>query len=298
MPSPDAQTLSRAIKTLHAALRELERSGRADDTKERTMTQDFAGKVAIVTGGSTGMGAAAVRLMVDRGGSVVIADINVADGEALARELGEAVAFVRCDVTSLADTEALIKTTVDHFGRLDAVFNNAGKGQLCETPDLDPADWHEIIAINLYSVFNVCKFAIPALKASGGGSIVNTASVDGLAADQGMPAYNAAKGGVVNYTRSLALECARHNIRVNAVCPGWISDTPMTAHMANTASISDAWSHSIPMGRGGRAAEVAQVMVFLASDAASYVSGAIIPVDGALLCSTGFPRLSDVQVPN
>lgn len=257
------------------------------------MTQDFAGKVAIVTGGASGMGAAAVRLLAARGARVMIADINTGGGEALAGEFGDEVVFLRCDVTSIADTEATVKAAVARFGRLDVLFNNAGKGHLAETPALDPADWHDIVAVNLYSVFNFCKFAIPAMKASGGGAIVNTASVDGLAADQGMPAYNAAKGGVVNYTRSLALEGARDNIRVNAVCPGWIADTPMTAHMANAPAVAAAWAKSVPMGRGGRAIEVAQVMVFLASDAASYVSGAIVPVDGALLCQTGFPRLGD-----
>jgi meso-butanediol dehydrogenase/(S,S)-butanediol dehydrogenase/diacetyl reductase len=261
------------------------------------MTQDYLGKVAIVTGGSSGMGAAATRLLAGRGATVVIADINTIAGEALAGELGEKVAFVRTDVTRIDETEALVKTVMARFGRLDALFNNAGKGHLAETPDLDPADWHEIVGINLHSVFNVSKFAIPAMKAGGGGAIVNTASVDGIAADMGMPAYNAAKGGVVNYTRSLALECARHNIRVNAVCPGWIADTPMTAHMANTPDVAKAWARSVPMGRGGKANEVAQVMVFLASDAASYVSGAIVPVDGALLCQTGFPRLNEGTIP-
>lgn len=260
------------------------------------MTQDFAGKVAIVTGGASGMGAATVRLLAARGATVVIADIGTEKGEALARELGDAAIFLACDVTDIAATEALVATTLDRFGRLDLLFNNAGKGHLAETPALDPADWHAIVAINLHSVFNVSKFAIPAMQRSGGGAIVNTASVDGLAADRGMPAYNAAKGGVVNYTRSLALECARHNIRVNAVCPGWISDTPMTAHMASIPAVAEAWRRSVPMGRGGRAIEVAQVMVFLASDAASYVSGAIVPVDGALLCETGFPRPGDVAI--
>ena len=260
------------------------------------MTQDFAGKVAIVTGGSSGMGAAATRILAGRGAKVVIADINVAGGETLAKELGDNVVFARCDVTSIADAEATVKGAVERFGRLDVLLNNAGKGHLSDTPGLDPAEWHEIVAINLHSVFNFCKFAIPAMKASGGGAIVNTASVDGLAADAGMPAYNAAKGGVVNYTRSLALECAPLGIRVNAVCPGWIADTPMTAHMANAPEIAKAWAKSVPMGRGGKAKEVAEVMAFLASDAASYVSGVSVPVDGGLLSETGFPRLHDIAV--
>ena len=258
------------------------------------MEQDFAGKVAIVTGGSSGMGAAAVRLLTSRGCRVVIADVAAERAEALVEELGKAACFVRTDVTDIAAAEAVVTTAVERFGRLDALFNNAGKGHLALTPELAADEWHDIVAVNLHSVFHLCKFAIPAMRAGGGGAIVNTASVDGIAADLGMPAYNAAKGGVVNYTRSLALEGARHNIRVNAVCPGWIADTPMTAHMANNPAVAEAWARSVPMGRGGRAAEVAQVMVFLASDAASYVSGAIVPVDGALLCETGFPRISDL----
>lgn len=258
--------------------------------------KDFESKIAIVTGGASGMGAATARLLVERGCAVAIADIDAECGEALASELGSAAQFLRCNVTDIADAEALVKAVVDRWGRLDALFNNAGKGHMAETIEMAPAEWHELIAINLHSVFNLCKFAIPALKASGGGAIINTASVDGMAADQGMAAYNAAKGGVVNYTRSLALECAQHNIRVNAVCPGWISDTAMTAHMASVPSVVEAWSRRIPMARGGSAIEVAQMMVFLASDAASYVTGAIIPVDGGLTCQTGFPGPRDMAV--
>jgi meso-butanediol dehydrogenase/(S,S)-butanediol dehydrogenase/diacetyl reductase len=253
------------------------------------MTQDFEGKVAIVTGGSTGMGAASVRLLVERGCKVAIVDVNVVDAEALSNELGDAVIFVLCDVTDIAATEAAVKTTVDRFGRLDALFNNVGKGFRADTIQSSAAEWHDIIAVNLHSVFNMSKFAIPAIKASGGGAIVNTASVDGIAADRSLSAYNAAKGGVVNYTRNLALDCAQYGIRVNAGCPGYISDTPMTAHMASSPEIAEAWNQSIPMARGGGAKEVAEVMVFLASDRASYVNGAIIPVDGGLLAQTGFP---------
>ena len=261
------------------------------------MEQDFAGKVAIVTGGASGMGAAAVRLLVGRGCRVAIADLNAAAGETLAQTLGETATFVACDVTKIGDAEALVGTVAERWGRLDVLFNNAGKGHLGETPDLDPAAWHEIVSVNLYSVFNVSKFAIPHIRAAGGGAIVNTASVDGIAGDRGMAAYNAAKGGVVNYTRSLALECAPYNIRVNAVCPGWISDTAMTAHMANVPELARSWSGSIPMMRGGKATEVAQMMLFLGSDLASYVTGAIIPVDGGLTCQTGFPSVRDAVAP-
>ena len=257
-----------------------------------TEPQDFAGKVAIVTAGASGMGAAATRLLAARGCRVVIADIDEHGGKAIAGELGEAAAFVRCDVTEDGDAKQVVASTLRRFGRIDALFNNAGEGHVHETLDLDPAEWQRLIAINLNSVFYLSRAAIPAIRDAGGGAIVNTASVDGIAADRGMSAYNAAKGGVVNYTRNLALECARHRIRVNAVCPGWIADTAMTAQMASQPAIVDRYNQRIPLGRGGRATEVAQMMVFLASDAASYVTGAIIPVDGGLTCQTGFPPLS------
>ncbi|WP_217429595.1 SDR family NAD(P)-dependent oxidoreductase [Sphingomonas bacterium] len=265
------------------------------DGVERRMAQDFAGKVAIVTGGASGMGAAAVGLLVERGCKVAIVDLNAERGAALAGETGDGAAFFRCDVGEADEVEAMVKAVTDRFGRLDILFNNAGKGHLELTPDMAIETWRAMIAVNLDSVFYVSKFAIPHIRAAGGGAIVNTASVDGMAADYGMGAYNAAKGGVVNYTRSLALEAAPLNIRVNAVCPGWISDTPMTAHMARNPEISEVWSRSIPMGRGGHAIEVARMMVFLASDDASYVTGAIIPVDGGLTCQTGFPNPRDAM---
>lgn len=259
------------------------------------MDRDFAGKVAIVTGGASGMGAEAVGLLVLRGCKVAIVDLNMAGAEALASELGEAAFAVQCDVANVESVEAMVATVVARWGRLDLVFNNAGKGHLSATAALDVATWRDMIAVNLDSVFYVTKFAIPHLQAAGGGAIVNTASVDGMGGDAGMGVYNAAKGGVVNYTRSLAIELARDGIRVNAVCPGLIIDTPMTAHIASVPSRLDPWLPRIPVGRGGKGVEVAQAMVFLASDAASYITGVVIPVDGGLTCQTGFPDLREGQ---
>ncbi len=248
---------------------------------------DFADKVAIITGGASGIGAATVRLIVGRGGKAVIADIDDAAGRALADELGPAASFIRCDVSQIDSAKATVEAAIAQFGQLHCLFNNAGKPTIGTTPDCDPADWKATIDVTLNSVYYLCRAAIPHLKASGGGAIVNTVSVSGMFADYLMAAYNAAKGGVINYTRAMALDHADDNIRVNAVCPGLVWDTGMTHNSADRPGGWDPWTRSIPMRRGGYAIEVARVMVFLASDDASYITGAAIPVDGGLTAHTG-----------
>jgi NAD(P)-dependent dehydrogenase (short-subunit alcohol dehydrogenase family) len=264
------------------------------------MSGEFEDKIVLVTGAGSGIGREAARLYAARGARVFGADVNeqgLSETRDLIAATGGLIDILRVDVASETEIAGFVAHITDTAGRLDIAFNNAGiTGGTHAIEDYPTEDFDRVIAVNLRSVFLGMKYEIAAMLRTGGGAIVNTASVDGLAADQGMPAYNAAKGGVVNYTRSLALECARHNIRVNAVCPGWIADTPMTAHMATVPEVSRAWAKSVPLGRGGKSVEVAEVMVFLASDAASYVSGAIVPVDGALLCETGFPRLLDLPV--
>lgn len=255
---------------------------------------DFWGKVAMITAGASGIGAAAARLLIARGATVVIVDIDEAGGAALADELGEAAHFEHCDVAQMNRATAVIEGTIERFGRLDCLFNNAGKAVMKVTPDLTPEDWKSVIDISLSSVYYFSHAAIPHLQSSGGGSIVNTASVSGMFGDYMMAAYNAAKGGVLNYTRSMALDHADDNIRVNAICPGLIWDTAMTRHLADLPGGWDPWTKSIPMRRGGNSIEVARAMVFLASEEASYITGAALAVDGGLTAQTAFPDLRPI----
>lgn len=254
----------------------------------------FGGKVALVTAGASGIGAAAARLFAERGGRVVIADIDERGGAAVAGEIGDAAHFVACDVTEIDQATATVDAVVARFGRLDCLFNNAGKAALSMGANTDPADWKMVVDVTLNSVFYFSRAAVPHLKAAGGGVIVNTASVSGMFGDYMMAAYNAAKGGVLNFTRAMALDHADDNIRVNAVCPGLIWDTAMTKHLASLPGGWEPWKASIPMRRGGAAIEVARSMMFLASDEASYITGASLVVDGGLTAQTGFPDLRPV----
>jgi meso-butanediol dehydrogenase/(S,S)-butanediol dehydrogenase/diacetyl reductase len=254
----------------------------------------FEGRVAVVTGGASGIGAASVRLLAAEGALVVIADLNEGLGRAMVAELGEARAlFHRCDVAVRAEVEALIEAAVGRFGRIDILFNNAGIGAFAETPDLEPETWERVIAVDLNAVFYACRAAIPHMRRTGGGAIVNTASISGLYGDYGFTAYNAAKGAVVNYTRSLAIDHARDNIRVNALCPGLI-DTPLTEAAKQLQGVFEMWTQGVPMKRAGRPEEMAQVVAFLASDDASYVTGAMIVADGGKTAHTGQPDLRGV----
>jgi meso-butanediol dehydrogenase/(S,S)-butanediol dehydrogenase/diacetyl reductase len=250
----------------------------------------FEHKVAAVTGGAAGIGAAIAAQLIAEGGCVVIGDIDVR-GEAVAANLdGSRAIFIRCDVTESRDLEALVQLAESRFGGLDLMFNNAGIGHLpTRAPDLDSATWHKVTAVDLDSVFYGCRAAIPALRRRGGGSIVNTASISGLAGDYGFAAYSAAKGAVINYTRTLALDHARENIRVNALCPGLIA-TQLNATITET-KIGKAWINGIPLGRAGTPREIAEVALFLASDAASYMTGSIVVADGGVMAHTGQPNL-------
>lgn len=253
----------------------------------------FAGRVAIVTGGTSGIGAATARQLAEEGARVVIAARNAERGAALAKELGpERVIFHQCDVGVQAEVEGLIAATVKAFGGLDILINNAGAACLAETPDLDPEVWHQTIAANLHSVFYACKVAIPHMCQRSGGSIVNTASISGLAADYGFTAYNASKGAVINYTKSLAIDHAKDNIRVNVVCPGYV-ETPMSA-VIGELNLYDTWVESIPLQRAGRPDEIARIIAFVASDEASFMTGSVIVADGGLSAATGQPNLPKI----
>ncbi|ARU06403.1 3-oxoacyl-ACP reductase [Comamonas serinivorans] len=247
----------------------------------------FSGRVAVITGGASGIGAALARRLHGEGAQVLIADLNEAQGQALAGELGERARFQATDVASQASVEALVATAVRTWGRLDMLFNNAGVGNLSRIEALAPADWQRVMAINLDGVFFGIRAALPVMQAQGGGAIVNTASASGLAADFGFAAYNAAKAAVINLTRTAALDNAARGIRVNAVCPGPV-DTPI---LAGVSALRGDWEARVPMQRFARPEEIAAVMAFLASDEASYLTGAAIPVDGGLTAHTGQPNL-------
>jgi meso-butanediol dehydrogenase / (S,S)-butanediol dehydrogenase / diacetyl reductase len=256
------------------------------------MSGRFAGKVALVTGGASGIGAATARRLAAEGARVAIGDLDEPAGGALAKELGAeagAASFHAVDVAELASVERLVEDVAARFGRLDVLVNNAGIGGFGETPDLDPDQWHRVIAVDLHSVFYGCRAAIPHLRRAGGGAIVNTASISGLGGDYGFAAYNAAKGAVANYTRTLALDHGKDGIRTNAVCPGPI-DTPLAAALTSNAVVVAEYARVVPLGRIGRAEEVAAAIAFLASDDASYVNGACLEVDGGLTAHTGQPN--------
>jgi meso-butanediol dehydrogenase/(S,S)-butanediol dehydrogenase/diacetyl reductase len=245
----------------------------------------FAGRSVIVTGGAAGIGAATVRLFAGEGAKVVIADLDPA-GEALARELrGQSrdATFVRTDAADASDAEALVAETVRRHGRLDVLHNNAGVLVTGDVTTLSEADWDRCIDVNLKSVFLVSKHAVPAMRAAGGGAIVNTASVAGKAGGRGYSVYCASKAGILLLTQCMALDFAADRIRVNAVCPGPTA-TAMVLGRTNAPERERArWANELPAGRIGEPEDAAKVVAYLASDDASFVTGAAWVVDGGRL---------------
>lgn len=260
-----------------------------------SIVASLSGRVALVTGGTSGIGAASCRELAAHGAKLMIGGIEDAAGDALAQALcaehGAGTArYVHADVAILAEVQAMVAATERAFGRLDVLVNNAGVGNYGETPDLAPEQWDRVMAINLNAVFYGCKFAIPLMRRQAGGAIVNIASISGMAADYGFTAYAASKGAVINYTRALALDHARDGIRVNAICPGLI-ETPLTASTLSVGAVRENWSANIPLHRPGRPEEIATLVRFLASDDASYMTGTIIPVDGGITAWSGQPNM-------
>ena len=239
------------------------------------------GKVAVITGAGSGIGRAIAELFHAEGASVVVADIS-GNESAVASSLGERALGVRADVTSSRDIQAMFDSTTARFGGIDILCNNAGiDGEMHYIADVDEASFERVMAINLRGVFLGMKFVIPLLKRRGGGSIINIASTAGITATPGLGVYGASKAGVMQLSRSAAVEYARDGIRVNAVCPAMIA-TPMVAHLLQTNPQDAARVLAVtPMGRVGQPQEVAGVALFLASDESTYVTGVSLPVDGA-----------------
>lgn len=254
---------------------------------------DFENKVYLVTGGASGIGAAVVHYLAQHKGSAVIADINDEAGEKLVEQYPRQLRYLHTDVTQLSDLEAACELAVSTFGGLDGAVNSAGIGSLGSVPDMPTEEWHKVIDIDLHGVFHACRAAIPLLRQRGGGSIVNIASVSGVRGDYGFAAYNAAKAGVINLSRTLALDHGHENIRTIAVCPGYI-DTPLTAAAGAIDAIHDDWLQRIPLHRAGTAEDIAQLVVFLLSPAASYITGTEIVIDGGLGSSNNQPNIPGI----
>ncbi len=245
----------------------------------------FAGKVVFVTGAASGIGRATALAFAARGSSVVAADVSEQGNRETARLIdkqGGRALPIRCDVTRAEDVKAGLARTIEVFGRLDFAFNNAGiePRKPAPTAEYEEEEWNRIIDTNLRGVFLCMKHEIPLILEQGGGAIVNTSSGAGIIGIKGSPAYTAAKHGVIGLTRAAALDYAAHNIRVNAVCPGYI-DTPMMNRF--TGGTTEGRGKVIaeePVGRIGKPEEIAAAVVWLCSDAAAFVVGHALVVDG------------------
>ena len=253
----------------------------------------FDGKVVIITGGALGIGQATAWEFAKEGAKVVIADVNQEAGDAAVSEierLGSEGLMLSADVADSSHCRRVVDTTVDRFGGVDILFNNVGiqpPSSYTNVEDTSEEMWDRIIGVNLKSCFLMSKYSIPEMRKRGGGVIINTASVQGLQSQPLVPPYAASKGGILSLTRQMSLDYAKDNIRVLAVCPGSI-DTPMLRAAAGVAGgdpddVVDAWGAAHPIGRVGTGQDIANAVLFLASDKASFMTGENVNVDGGYM---------------
>jgi len=259
------------------------------------MAGSLAGRIAIVTAGGAGIGAATARRFAEEGAAVVVADLSGRRAEAVAGEItarhGRAVS-IKMDAADPAAVQATIRLALDAFGRLDILFNNAGMAEIAPLEDTSVESWNRVIAVTLTGTFLGMKYALPVMRGQGRGVIVNTASISGTGGDYGLSSYNAAKAGVINLTRAAAIENAPHNIRINCVCPGAINTRAQEIiDRARADEIRRVQAAAHPLGRIGEPEEIANTVRFLASDEASFITGAAIVVDGGLTAHTGLPSM-------
>lgn len=240
------------------------------------MADELAGKVAVVTGGASGIGRATVERFVDEGARVVIADIDADGGRTLAAGLGDAAAFTQADVTEADQVQALVDFAVERFGGLHVMFNNAGlAGAMTRFLYDDLSDFAKVIEVNLLGVMLGSQRAARHMKDHGGGSIINTASIAGISAGAGLASYRASKAAVIHFTRSAAIDLAQYGIRVNAIAPGHIRTGMTTAYdMGPVVRLTQ------PLQRQGTSEDVANAVVYLAGDRSAQVTGIVLPIDG------------------
>jgi len=246
----------------------------------------LTGKRALITGGASGIGRATALLFAREGAAVSVVDLDEANGRAVAQmivdEGGQAI-FIRCDVTRAADCQRAVQETVDRLGGLDILFNNAGIIRRANVLDTTEEEWDRVMAVNVKAIFLLSKYAIPIMEQAGGGAIINTSSGWGLVGGRNAVSYCASKGAVVNMTRAMALDHGEQNIRVNCICPG-DTDTAMLRSEARQLGASDevflAEAADRPLQRIGTPEDIAQAVLYLASDASSFVTGTALVVDG------------------
>jgi NAD(P)-dependent dehydrogenase (short-subunit alcohol dehydrogenase family) len=251
------------------------------------MVKQVGGKVALVTGAASGIGRATALAFAGEGAEVVVADIDAEGGRETVKLIEEAsgeATFVRADVSQPADVEVMVQGCVDVYGRLDFGINNAGvEGAWARTADVSLGEWERVLAINLTGVFNCMRHEIPVMLKQGGGAIVNVASIAGLRVLANSSAYSASKHGVIGLTKAAALEYARQQIRINAVCPVFTRTPMLESLLSVNESYEERLKRNIPMRRYGTPEDIAAAILWLCSDAAGFVTGHALPLDGGIM---------------
>lgn len=243
-------------------------------------------KVTIVTGSASEIGRATALLFGQEGGKLVIADIDYKKGtefDSLLKDIGIQSLFVKTDIRQSNEVQHMVNMTIDHFGKIDVLVNNAGVGLTVPIVDLAEEDWNNVIDTNLKSVYLCCKYTIPEMIRGGGGSIVNIASILGIVGRGGFAAYGVAKGGLILLTKNIAIDYAPYNIRVNAVSPGYVETDILKRSLEaseDPKKTYQQWANLHPLGRIGRAEEIAHGILFLASDDSSFITGSNMVIDG------------------
>jgi len=251
------------------------------------MAQQFSGKVALVTGGASGLGRASAIALAKEGAGVAVSDVAVSEGEAtvqMVKQSGGQAIFIRADVTKSGEVETMVKEIVKVFGRLDFALNNAGvDGVRARTADYPEDVWHQVISINLTGVFLCLKHELPVMVKQGSGVIVNMASVAGVTGFPGHAAYTASKHGVIGLTKTAAIDYAKAGIRVNAICPAYTRTPMVTRMLEQTPDLEAKLISRVPLRRLGTAEEIAQAVIYLFSDSASFITGHSLVMDGGIV---------------